>query len=105
MWTGVDPGSSADIAKPVTLMLAGSCPVRSSASLRLALRSGGLVHVAIYDVSGRRVRTLLDGWVPAGVTTLAWDVRAEQGGVASGIYFARAMGACGRSVVRIPLLR
>ena len=101
----MDPGSSADIAKPVTLMLAGSCPVRSSASLRLALRNGGLVHVAVYDVSGRRVRTLLDGWVPAGVTTLAWDVREEHGAGASGIYFARATGAGGRAAVRIPVLR
>jgi hypothetical protein len=57
-------------------------------------------------VLGRRVKTLLDGWVPAEETTLVWDSIEESGRAAhSGIYFARVTGIGGRSVVRIPLLR
>jgi serine protease len=64
------------------------------------------VHVAIYDVLGRRVRTLLDGAVAAASRPLLWDGRAEQGPpVSSGIYFVRATSPAGRRVVRIPLIR
>jgi len=104
-WAGV--GFGADLGpEPVTLALIGESPARSLVSLRLALRSGGRVHVAIYDVGGRRVRTLLDGAAAAGATLLQWDGRAEDGRLASsGVYFARATGANGRGVARIPLAR
>src|SRR5262249_45620568 len=60
---------------PVALALVGENPVRTVASLRLALRGYGRVHVAVYDAAGRRVRTLLDGAMPAGATLLQWDGR------------------------------
>ena len=48
------------------------------------------VRIAIYDVSGRVVRVLLDRSVAAGRHTLTWDGRDEQGRhVPSGIYFTR----------------
>jgi len=60
--------------------------------------------VAVYDVFGRRVKTLFAGVLPAGPTTLTWDGRIEQGPPASsGVYFARATYGGGRRVVRIPL--
>ena len=106
VWTGVGQGPKVVAGAPITLRLAGSCPAHGAAPLRLALAGGTRVYVAIYDVFGRRVRIIADGWLPAGATTLSWDGRGDQGAVAgSGIYFARATGAGGRSVVRIPLLR
>ena len=50
--------------------------------------SGGAnVTLRIYDVSGRLVRTLADGYVPSGTRTLSWDGRDEAGHlVASGTY-------------------
>ncbi len=65
-------------------------PARGSTTLRFVLPREAQVHVAIYDVAGRRVRELASGARPAGEQTLAWDMRDEAGReVSSGIYFAR----------------
>ena len=41
-------------------------------------------------MSGRRVRTLVDGVVPAGSRAFTWDGRDHRGhAVASGVYFYR----------------
>ncbi|MCA9751135.1 MAG: T9SS type A sorting domain-containing protein, partial [Gemmatimonadetes bacterium] len=46
--------------------------------------------IAVYDVSGRRVRTLVNGAQPIGRHQVAWDGRDETGRrVASGVYFYR----------------
>lgn len=64
------------------------------------------VHAAVYDVFGRRVRTLVNGALPAGSTLFMWDGCAERGNrVSSGIYFVRATCAAGRQAVRVPLIR
>jgi hypothetical protein len=49
---------------------------------------GAIVALRIYDVSGRLVRTLVDGYKPAGTRSVSWYGRDDQGRpVASGIYF------------------
>ena len=46
--------------------------------------------LAVCDVAGRLVRTLIDGFVPAGEHEAAWDGRDEAGAeVASGVYLYR----------------
>lgn len=59
--------------------------------MRLALASSSHVSLAIFDNAGRRVATLLDGWVESGSRSVAWDHPSD----ASGIYWAvlRASGA------------
>jgi hypothetical protein len=48
------------------------------------------VELAIYDASGRRVRSLTAGAKPAGVQSVSWDGRDENGSpVAAGTYIAR----------------
>jgi hypothetical protein len=55
--------------------------------------SGGAVTLHIYDVSGRLVRTLVDGPQTAGQKIAVWNGRDNRGrGVASGIYFYRLQG-------------
>ncbi|MBD3367078.1 MAG: choice-of-anchor D domain-containing protein [Candidatus Eisenbacteria bacterium] len=61
-------------------------PFRSRTAVRLLLPAPAEALVEIYDVSGRRVATLADGPLPAGVNRLEWNGRD----VASGIYFCRA---------------
>jgi hypothetical protein len=52
--------------------------------------SGARVAIVVFDVTGRRVRTLVDGQKPAGSQSVVWDGRDDRGrGVASGIYFYR----------------
>jgi hypothetical protein len=58
------------------------------------------VSVKVYDVLGRRVRTLVSGETQrSGVHTLQWDARDKQGqAVASGVYFARLDAGQTRSI-------
>jgi hypothetical protein len=64
------------------------------------------VHLAVYDVLGRRLRTLVDEELGAGATEAAWDCRDQTGtAVRSGIYFARLTTATARVTVRVPLIR
>jgi flagellar hook assembly protein FlgD len=48
------------------------------------------VHLAIYNVAGRLVRTLVDGEVDPGYHSVVWDGRDNNGvEVGSGVYFCR----------------
>ncbi len=52
--------------------------------------AGGAIRVEVYDVTGRVVRTLVDGFIPAGRHEVVWHGRSDNGErVASGIYFCR----------------
>jgi hypothetical protein len=53
---------------------------------------GGQVTLAVFDTRGCRVRTLVDGVMPAGRHGVKWDGRDDQGrGVATGTYFCRLL--------------
>ncbi len=68
-------------------------PARGSAVFRLALPAAGPARVAVFDLAGRRVRTLTDGHLDAGSTRLVWDGHSEDGTTAgAGVYFARFDG-------------
>ncbi|MFB6286501.1 MAG: T9SS type A sorting domain-containing protein, partial [Candidatus Bipolaricaulia bacterium] len=73
---------------------------RGQTTLEYSLPEQRDVSIRIYDVLGRRVRTLLDGKSQrAGVHTLRWDARNEQGqSVASGVYFARLKAGQTRTI-------
>jgi flagellar hook capping protein FlgD/cohesin domain-containing protein len=79
-------------AKPARTELGSAYPnpFTRQASLQLSLAQPGTVHVVIYDLAGRRVRTLLDGAQPAGRTTLVWDGRSDGGTqLGSGYYVVK----------------
>jgi hypothetical protein len=64
--------------------------MRSVGWLRFYVPSPARVSLAIYDVSGRRVRQLVDGSVGAGVHAAALDLLDQSGGpMRDGVYFAR----------------
>ena len=51
---------------------------------------GEEVEVAVFDVQGRKVRSLFSGPMPAGHYTVEWDGRLADGSeAASGVYFGR----------------
>lgn len=80
-------------------------PGRDESRIRFGLPREAPVHLAVYDLAGRRVRVLADGVRGAGQHELRWDGRGEDGvAVRPGIYFVRL--ATGgrlqtRSVVRL----
>jgi hypothetical protein len=62
----------------------------------LTVSESGPVTVEVFDVTGRRVRTLVSANLSAGRHELAWDGRDDAGrSVASGLYFYRARGVEG----------
>ncbi|MRR08924.1 hypothetical protein EG831_02305, partial [bacterium] len=103
-----DPVFEAAIAvrSPATSALdrAAPNPFRSATRIGFALAADGDAAIAIYDVLGRRVRTLLSGRRPAGYHSVVWDGRNADGtAVAAGIYFCRLAtprwGGCQRLVL------
>ena len=66
-------------------------PFRSSTTLRFDLpSSGGRAKLEVFDVRGRRVTTLDDGWLPGGTHVARWDgTDASGGAVAPGVYLCR----------------
>jgi hypothetical protein len=68
-------------------------PFLAETTLEFALAQGGPASLRIYDTSGRLVRTIVDGVLPAGVQRARWDGRDDGGRrVAGGVYFARLVG-------------
>jgi len=72
-------------------------PFSMGTTIRYALPGrGGRVDLTIYDVRGRRVRTLVSRDLADGVHEAYWDGRGEDGrSVPSGIYFYRLRTAHG----------
>lgn len=84
--TGVD-----DATVPAVLALRAT-PNPSFARTRISfdLPLPGRVSLSIYDVTGRRVRSLLDEFREPGRYDAAWDGRGDSGGPGmAGVFFAR----------------
>lgn len=90
----------------VSFALAELRPGMPRVRMRISLPSAMPIRLAVYDVMGRRLRTLIEGQTPPGETVLEWDGRDPAGSaVASGVYFARLTFEGGAQVVRVPLVR
>jgi photosystem II stability/assembly factor-like uncharacterized protein len=65
-------------------------PLRDATTIRFALAKGADVRLEIYDLAGRRVRSLADGARRVGPGEVVWNGRDDRGSrVAGGVYFAR----------------
>jgi photosystem II stability/assembly factor-like uncharacterized protein len=74
----------------VTLFQNHPNPFNPSTTIRFSLPERMSVRLAVYDVAGRRVVTLVDGIRTDGVSTVNWNGRNEAGEpVVSGVYFYR----------------
>jgi hypothetical protein len=60
-------------------------------TVRFGIAKAGRVQIGIYDVSGRKIRTLADRVFPAGEQELRWDGSDDAGTkVPRGVYFVRS---------------
>jgi hypothetical protein len=75
--------SSTDVAEPLPRVESIALSFGFPNSIRFSLPEPGYTRVEMWDVSGRRVGTLVDGWIEQGERTVSWN------GIdlASGIYF------------------
>ncbi len=81
-------------------------PFNPSTRIGFGLGENSRVTIAIYDVSGALVSTLVDGVYPAGRHEIDWDGKTDSGrSASSGVYFCRL--EAGRAVLdrKIVLLR
>jgi len=95
--TGVEeePGDQ-DPLGAATLVRSRPNPFRGGATVTLAVPVSSAISVVVYDVAGRKVRTLLDGRIDAGEHEIPWDGEDDRGrAVASGVYLLRAEPANG----------
>jgi len=102
-WIGVS-----EVEEPAGSLLALSVhpnPFTASTSFSLLLPAPTRATVTVHDASGRLVRTLLDGTLPGGPHSLAWDGRDATGApVAAGVYFAKldtGLRTCGARTVLV----
>jgi len=99
-------GGEASAIKQPGLLLTGAMPARSHIGFRIQLPAKMRVHLAVYDVLGRRLRVLADGELPSGTTDMMWDGHDASGApVDSGVYFACMTTEGTRRAVRVPLIR
>jgi hypothetical protein len=84
--------SPAPLPAPAARLLGGAPnPFNPSTRIRLEMPPGGAqARLAIFDASGRLVRTLVDGFLAEGPRAVAWDGRDTAGrAVAAGVYVCR----------------
>lgn len=81
-------------------------PFNPSTTIEYSLANAARVRIEIFDVGGRRIRTLVDAGKPAGPHRAVWDGRNERGvAVSSGIYFYRFRTDSFVSVKKMVLLK
>ena len=69
-------------------------PAAAEMSVTLALPQAGDARIEVFDVAGRCIRTLANGWLSASPHLVRWDGRADFGGaVPAGIYLMRVEAA------------
>jgi hypothetical protein len=74
--------------------------------LRATLPGRAEARLELFDVAGRRVRTLHAGPLPAGESVVAWDGHLDGGDPApAGVYFASLHTPDGRRVARVGVAR
>src|SRR5262249_54050399 len=69
-------------------------PLRARTTIDYTVPAAGRVTLAVFDVHGRRVATLVDGERPAGRHSVDWVIPRGR----SGLYFYR-LSAVGRTLV------
>jgi hypothetical protein len=65
-------------------------PFAAATTIQFSIGRSGRGDLSVFDVSGRVVRRLADGWLESGPHALRWDGRDDAGRrVAPGVYFYR----------------
>ena len=81
-------------------------PFNPVTTIRYVLPAGGEVLLQVFDVRGREIKRLVDGYVEAGEWSVVWDGSNERGdSVASGVYFLRLRTGGENAVRKIILLQ
>ena len=82
-------------------------PFRPSTDIAFVVPTGaGPIELAVYNIAGRRIATLMSGEVPPGPAAAVWDGRDDAGRqVAAGVYFVRLAAGTESRERKVVLLR
>jgi hypothetical protein len=81
-------------------------PFNPQTSLHFSLAESGRVQLVVFDVRGRRVRTLLNQEMESGNHAVVWDGRSDAGfPMPGGIYFVRIDSGTASQNHRLALVR
>ena len=99
---------ASDEALPETFSLMANYPnpFNSRTVIRFALPTRADVNLALYNLAGQQVATLVSGPRPAGTYTLHWDGRDAHGrALASGLYLYRLEAGRWEEIRKLLLVR
>jgi len=91
----INPGfakDGQDVNVPDIFMLEQNYPnpFNPQTEICYSVPAGSNVNLTVFDILGRKVRVLADGWETPGMKLVTWDGRDDRGvKVSSGIYFYR----------------
>jgi hypothetical protein len=90
---------------PALLWTPAPNPFREETSIAFGLPTSAAVIMEVYDLTGRRVRSLLEGAFPAGNYAVTWDGLDERGRrTPAGVYFCRLQAGSSVSTQRVVLI-
>lgn len=88
------------------LRLLGPNPSRAGSEVAYSVRAAGRVAVTLSDVTGRKLATLADGVVPAGLHRVEIDLQRVYGrALPAGVYLVRIAAGEASQVARIVVVR
>jgi hypothetical protein len=81
-------------------------PFNPSTTIRYSVEKGGHTELTVYDVAGRRIRSLVSGFIAAGDHETVWNGLDDRGEPASsGVYFYRLRTGGFKETRKIVLLK
>ncbi len=99
-------GSSSGDTSELSLSQNYPNPARRGTAIAFALGVGGNVSLKVYDVAGRLVTTLADGYHAADEYSVAWEGKDDAGNeLATGVYFYRLETPEGERLRKMLLLK
>ena len=80
----------ASIVAEITLSQNRPNPFKPATDIEYGLPEACFVDLAVFDVTGKRVRTLVNGQQPAGHRVVRWNGKNDSGAaVSAGVYFCK----------------
>ncbi len=93
-------------APMVSLAPGSPNPFRGQTNISYAMREGRPVRLAVYDLQGRLVSTLVNGSQGAGVYNVSWNGRTDNGApVAAGVYVMRLQAGDDVKIQKVTMTR
>ena len=104
--SGVETVEGAPAASRANLDRVFPNPFNPSTTIEFSVPTNGPASIAVYDIQGRKVATVLREAMAAGVYRVRWNGKSDDGReLSSGVYFARLEAAGGRDTARLTMLK